>query len=134
MGFSFEGFKSSSKASKGTHGILQEAQQQDHRYSQAPANAEEMEEDCSQAKEQQQEPQIPQENSLSLSLSSTSSALYVSVPKGFLALCVGEEMKRFVIPMEYLSHRAFGVLLREAEEEFGFEQGGVLRIPCDVCV
>ena len=69
-----------------------------------------------------------------LSLSNTSSALYGSVPKGFLALCIGEEMKRFVIPMEYLSHRAFGILLREAEEEFGFEQEGVLRIPCDVSV
>ncbi|ONK68133.1 uncharacterized protein A4U43_C05F7790 [Asparagus officinalis] len=68
----------------------------------------------------------------SLSLSKTSPALCSSVPKGFLAMCVGEEMKRFVIPMEYLRHRAFTVLLQEAEEEFGFEQEGVLRIPCDV--
>lgn len=69
-----------------------------------------------------------------LSLSNTSSALSGTVPKGYIALCVGEEMKRFVIPMEYLGQRAFGVLLREAEEEFGFEQEGVLRIPCDVSV
>lgn len=41
-------------------------------------------------------------------------------------------MQRFVIPTEYLSHRAFGILLREAEDEFGFEQEGVLRIPCEV--
>ncbi|ONK82027.1 uncharacterized protein A4U43_C01F35380 [Asparagus officinalis] len=69
-----------------------------------------------------------------LSLSNTSSALCSNVPKGFLALCVGEDMKRFIIPMEYLSHRSFGFLLREAEEEFGFEHEGVLRIPCDVSI
>lgn len=56
------------------------------------------------------------------------------VPKGYLAVCVGEELKRFIIPTEYLSHQAFHVLLREAEEEFGFEQAGVLRIPCEVSV
>ncbi|KAK9129858.1 hypothetical protein Sjap_010345 [Stephania japonica] len=43
-------------------------------------------------------------------------------------------MKRFIIPTEYLSHRAFGILLREAEEEFGFQHEGVLRIPCEVHV
>ncbi|KAJ4719065.1 Auxin-responsive protein, partial [Melia azedarach] len=56
------------------------------------------------------------------------------VPKGFLAVCVGRELKRFVIPTEYLSHQAFGILLREAEEEFGFQQEGVLKIPCEVSV
>ncbi|XP_039138913.1 auxin-responsive protein SAUR71-like [Dioscorea cayenensis subsp. rotundata] len=73
-----------------------------------------------------------------LSFSDTSSASsemsggHDHVPKGFLAVCVGEEMRRFVIPTEYLSHRAFELLLREAEEEFGFQQEGVLRIPCEV--
>ncbi|OIV89147.1 hypothetical protein TanjilG_26042 [Lupinus angustifolius] len=56
------------------------------------------------------------------------------VPKGYLAVCVGEELKRFIIPTEYLSHQAFQILLREAEEEFGFQQAGVLRIPCNVSV
>ncbi|XP_044495264.1 auxin-responsive protein SAUR72-like [Mangifera indica] len=56
------------------------------------------------------------------------------VPKGFLAVCVGKELKRFIIPTKYLSHQAFGILLREAEEEFGFQQEGVLKIPCEVCV
>ncbi|XP_008783079.2 auxin-induced protein 6B-like [Phoenix dactylifera] len=70
-----------------------------------------------------------------LSFSDTSySALSGDVPKGYLAVCVGEEMQRFVIPTEYLGHRAFAVLLREAEEEFGFQQEGVLRIPCEVSV
>ncbi|EEF48713.1 auxin-responsive protein SAUR72 [Ricinus communis] len=56
------------------------------------------------------------------------------VPKGFVAVCVGKELKRYVIPTEHLGHQAFGVLLREAEEEFGFQQEGVLKIPCDVPV
>lgn len=56
------------------------------------------------------------------------------VPKGFLAVCVGKELKRFVIPTEHLAHQAFGFLLQEAEEEFGFQQEGVLKIPCDVPV
>ena len=70
----------------------------------------------------------------SLSFSDTSNAVSGDVPKGFLAVSVGEEMKRFVIPTKYLSHSAFAALLREAEEEFGFHQEGVLRIPCEVSV
>ncbi|KAL6335521.1 hypothetical protein AAG906_030649 [Vitis piasezkii] len=70
-----------------------------------------------------------------LSFTDTSSMLSTEVvPKGFLAVCVGKELKRFIIPTEYLGHQAFGVLLREAEEEFGFQQEGVLRIPCEVAV
>ncbi|KAK4267738.1 hypothetical protein QN277_024478 [Acacia crassicarpa] len=57
-----------------------------------------------------------------------------TVPKGFLAVCVGMELKRFIIPTEYLRHQAFEMLLREAEEEFGFQQEGVLKIPCQVSV
>ncbi|CAL9088794.1 unnamed protein product, partial [Musa acuminata var. zebrina] len=56
------------------------------------------------------------------------------IPKGCFVVCVGQEMQRFVIPTECLSHTAFAVLLREAEEEYGFEQEGVLRIPCEVSV
>ncbi|CAA7408280.1 unnamed protein product [Spirodela intermedia] len=56
------------------------------------------------------------------------------VPKGFLAVCVGEEMARFVIPTDYLSDGAFSDLLRAAAAEFGFQQEGVLRIPCQVSV
>ncbi|KAE8651383.1 hypothetical protein Csa_002327 [Cucumis sativus] len=56
------------------------------------------------------------------------------VPKGYLAVSVGEEQKRFVIPTSYLGHPAFEILLREAEEEFGFQQTGVLRLPCEVFV
>ncbi|PON87673.1 Small auxin-up RNA [Trema orientale] len=69
-----------------------------------------------------------------LSFQEVSGASNDVVPKGFLAVCVGKEMKRFIIPTEYLSHQAFGILLREAEEEFGFQQEGVLKIPCHVSV
>ncbi|KAH0468523.1 hypothetical protein IEQ34_003556 [Dendrobium chrysotoxum] len=68
------------------------------------------------------------------SFSSSSSLVTNGVPKGFLAVCVGEKKERFVIPTEYLCHRAFSVLLKEAEEEFGFQQEGVLRMPCEVSV
>lgn len=54
------------------------------------------------------------------------------VPKGSFAVYVGEEMRRFVIPTEYLGHWAFERLLRDAEEEFGLRHQGALRIPCDV--
>ncbi|XP_030467758.1 protein SMALL AUXIN UP-REGULATED RNA 9-like [Syzygium oleosum] len=56
------------------------------------------------------------------------------VPKGHLAVCVGKELERFVIPVHYLGHQAFVLLLREAKEVFGFQQTGVLRIPCDISV
>jgi SAUR family protein len=64
--------------------------------------------------------------------SAASSGGRSSVPRGSFAVYVGEEMRRFVIPTEYLGHWAFADLLREAEEEFGFRHEGALRIPCDV--
>ena len=71
---------------------------------------------------------------LSLSDNSAREASSSTVPKGFLAVSVGEEQKSFFLPTEYLSHQAFHILLREAEEEFGFQQTGVLRIPCQVSI
>ncbi|KAL5214440.1 hypothetical protein ABZP36_003592 [Zizania latifolia] len=69
---------------------------------------------------------------LSFPDSSPSGGSPATPPRGHLAVCVGPSMQRFVIPTEYLKHRAFATLLREAEEEFGFHQEGVLRIPCEV--
>ncbi|KAK6944695.1 Small auxin-up RNA [Dillenia turbinata] len=54
------------------------------------------------------------------------------VPKGYLAVYVGPELRRFIIPTSYLSHPLFKVLLEKAEEEFGFEQNGGLTIPCEI--
>ena len=55
------------------------------------------------------------------------------VPKGYLAVYVGEEsnMKRFVIPVSYLNQPSLQDLLSQAEEEFGFDHPmGGLTIPC----
>ncbi|OWM79668.1 auxin-responsive protein SAUR32-like [Punica granatum] len=56
------------------------------------------------------------------------------IPKGCMAVLVGqgEEQKRFVIPVDYINHRLFVQLLKEAEEEFGFDQKGPITIPCHV--
>ena len=61
----------------------------------------------------------------------SASSRAVDVPKGFLSVYVGDEMKRFVIPISYLNHPLFRDLLDWAEEEFGysFPKGG-LTIPC----
>ncbi|XLR13545.1 hypothetical protein HN51_034450 [Arachis hypogaea] len=53
------------------------------------------------------------------------------VPKGYLAVYVGEKMKRFVIPVSYLNQPLFQELLNQAEEEFGYDHPmGGLTIPC----
>lgn len=54
------------------------------------------------------------------------------VPKGYLAVYVGPELRRFIIPTAYLSHHLFKVLLEKAEEEFGFDHAGGLTIPCEI--
>ncbi|KDP34547.1 hypothetical protein JCGZ_11097 [Jatropha curcas] len=54
------------------------------------------------------------------------------VPKGFLAVYIGElEKKQFVVPISYLKEPSFQDLLSKAEEEFGFNYPmGGLTIPC----
>lgn len=54
------------------------------------------------------------------------------VPKGYLAVYVGQELRRFIIPTRYLRHHLFKVLLEKAEEEFGFDHSGALTIPCEI--
>lgn len=62
---------------------------------------------------------------------SSFAAKLTSVPKGHLAVYVGEELKRFVIPISYLSQHSFQELLSEVQEEFGFDHPmGALTIPC----
>nr|AMQ09581.1 small auxin up regulated protein [Boehmeria nivea] len=55
-----------------------------------------------------------------------------TVPKGCIAVYVGEEVKnRYVVPLSYLNEPAFQELLSMAEEEFGYEHPmGGLTIPC----
>lgn len=54
------------------------------------------------------------------------------VPRGYLAVYVGSELRRFIIPTSYLSDPLFKVLLEKVEEEFGFEHSGALTIPCEI--
>ncbi|VVA96378.1 unnamed protein product [Arabis nemorensis] len=57
-----------------------------------------------------------------------------SAPKGFLAVYVGENLKkkqRYLVPVSYLNQPLFQSLLTKAEEEFGFDHPmGGLTIPC----
>ncbi|KAK2978315.1 hypothetical protein RJ640_017166 [Escallonia rubra] len=55
-----------------------------------------------------------------------------NVPKGHLAVYVGETMKkRYVVPIAYLMLPSFQNLLSQAAEEFGFNHPmGGLTIPC----
>ena len=59
-----------------------------------------------------------------------------SVPKDvkeghFAVVAVNEGIaKRFVVPLRYLTHPMFLTLLEKAAEEYGFDHGGALTIPC----
>ncbi|MED6168978.1 hypothetical protein PIB30_017123 [Stylosanthes scabra] len=55
------------------------------------------------------------------------------VPKGYVAVYVGPQMRRFVIPISFLGMPEFRVLLERVEEEFGCDHhgAGALEIPCD---
>ncbi|GKC87012.1 auxin-induced protein 15A-like protein [Tanacetum coccineum] len=53
-------------------------------------------------------------------------------PTGSFTLYIGEERRRFVVPMGYLSHPLFKMLLEKSSEEFGFGQKNGLVVPCSV--
>ncbi|GLJ46876.1 hypothetical protein SUGI_0988810 [Cryptomeria japonica] len=54
------------------------------------------------------------------------------IPKGCFSVCVGIEKQRFFVPIQYLKHPMIRSLLAMSAEEYGFQQMGVLNIPCDV--
>ncbi|KAF8403198.1 hypothetical protein HHK36_011297 [Tetracentron sinense] len=56
------------------------------------------------------------------------------VPRGHIAVTVGEAGRRFVIRASYLNHPVFRQLLDQAYEEYGHNQDGLLAIPCDEIV
>lgn len=53
-------------------------------------------------------------------------------PEGHLPVYVGEEMVRFIVPADLISRPLFVELLRLSAQEYGYNQRGVLRIPCTV--
>ncbi|KAL3830115.1 hypothetical protein ACJIZ3_018917 [Penstemon smallii] len=57
-------------------------------------------------------------------------ALRRSTPSGSVAVYVGTERRRFVIPTRFLNLPVFVDLLNQAEEEFGFQRTGGLVLPC----
>ncbi|GAA0171075.1 hypothetical protein LIER_25195 [Lithospermum erythrorhizon] len=53
------------------------------------------------------------------------------VPKGHLAVYVGETRRRFVVPISVLNHPLFQELLDMVVQEFGYNHPmGGLTIPC----
>ncbi|XP_060211098.1 auxin-responsive protein SAUR36-like [Lycium barbarum] len=59
----------------------------------------------------------------------------VSVPKGHLAVYVGEKKDdtcRIVVPVMFFNHPLFAELLREAELVYGYNYPGRIQIPCRV--
>ncbi|KAM6591789.1 hypothetical protein CsatA_014394 [Cannabis sativa] len=53
------------------------------------------------------------------------------VPKGHFAVYVGENRRRYIIPIWWLTQPEFQTLLQRAEEEFGFNHHMGLTIPCE---
>ena len=56
------------------------------------------------------------------------------MPEGHLPVYVGDESARYVVSAELLNHPVFMILLNKSAQEYGYEQKGVLRIPCRVFV
>ncbi|KAL6508503.1 hypothetical protein OROHE_021636 [Orobanche hederae] len=52
-------------------------------------------------------------------------------PSGSIAVYVGPQRRRFVIPTRFLNLPVFVSLLDQAEEEFGFQPSGGLALPCE---
>ncbi|KAJ1429256.1 Small auxin-up RNA [Sesbania bispinosa] len=58
---------------------------------------------------------------------------YSKVTKGYIAVYVGPQFRRFVIPISFLAMPDFTVLMETVAEEFGCDHHGhgALHIPCD---
>ncbi|KAL8254667.1 hypothetical protein R6Q59_032888 [Mikania micrantha] len=66
------------------------------------------------------------------SFTSSCSSPSTKTPIGFFTLYIGDERHRFVVPMGYLSHPLFKMLLDKSYEAFGFDQKNGLVVPCSV--
>ncbi|KAL0373313.1 UNVERIFIED_CONTAM: Auxin-responsive protein SAUR36 [Sesamum radiatum] len=59
----------------------------------------------------------------------------VPVPKGYMGVYVGQkdgDHQRVLVPVVYFNHPLFGDLLKESENEYGFDHPGGITIPCRI--
>lgn len=52
-------------------------------------------------------------------------------PKGHFVVYVGKKLRRFAIPISYLTYPMFQQLMDTAAEEFGYCSDGKIVLPCD---
>ncbi|XP_057809121.1 protein SMALL AUXIN UP-REGULATED RNA 51-like [Salvia miltiorrhiza] len=52
-------------------------------------------------------------------------------PPGSVAVYVGPERSRFVVPTRFLNLPVLVSLLNQAEEEFGYQAAGAITLPCE---
>ncbi|KAK0587951.1 hypothetical protein LWI29_031770 [Acer saccharum] len=75
----------------------------------------------------------PSSDPVYIQLGQTQTQQAVKIPKGHLAVYVGEsddDTKRVLVPVIYFNHPLFGELLKEAERVYGYNQPGGITIPC----
>ncbi|KAE8654144.1 Auxin-responsive protein SAUR40 [Hibiscus syriacus] len=72
--------------------------------------------------------------SFRIAVASLKKHLRLSIPEGHVPVYVGEEMERFVVNAELLNHPVFVGLLNKSAKEYGYDQKGVLHIPCHVLI
>lgn len=54
-------------------------------------------------------------------------------PRGYVPMLIGRgEEERVLVHTKLLKHPSLTVLLDMAAQEFGYEQQGILRIPCSI--
>ncbi|XP_052201640.1 auxin-responsive protein SAUR50 [Diospyros lotus] len=68
------------------------------------------------------------------SLGKNDENLPLDVPKGHFVVYVGQNRTRHIVPISFLTHPEFQILLQRAEEEFGFNHEMGLTIPCEEVV
>lgn len=76
---------------------------------------------------------VPRKHALSyLNENCSTSEVADDVMKGYFAVLAmkGEETRRFIVGLDYLTDPAFLGLLDDASEEYGFRQKGTLVVPC----
>jgi len=54
-----------------------------------------------------------------------------AAPKGQFVVYVGEELRRFTLPLSYLKNPIFQQLLKKSAEEYGYSDSRGIVLPCD---